>query len=168
MGKTSSILASPFGPIVIAASSKGLTDCRFQDRLSKQIVLMLPQGDRSDPGAHFVQLAETQLREYFAGDRQEFQLPLDLSQGTEFQRRVWTELQRIPHGTTKSYLDVAKAIENPKAVRAVGSANNKNPVSIIVPCHRVIGNDGAMKGYGGGGVDVKRALLALEGWEPVQ
>jgi O-6-methylguanine DNA methyltransferase len=117
-----------------------------------------------------LQLAETQLREYFAGQRQEFNLPLDLSSHgtTDFQLQVWTKLQSIPYGTTKSYFDIAKAIGNPKAVRAVGNANNKNPILIIVPCHRVIGKDGTMKGYGGGGggVDVKQALLALEGWIP--
>lgn len=182
IGNTS-ILASPFGPIFLAASSKGLTHCCFQDPWlspSKQITLPSSAEDCDHHHHHpwkeegtqqhlVLQLAETQLREYFAGQRQEFNLPLDLSSHgtTDFQLQVWTKLQSIPYGTTKSYFDIAKAIGNPKAVRAVGNANNKNPILIIVPCHRVIGKDGTMKGYGGGGgVDVKHALLALERWIP--
>ena len=102
-----------------------------------------------------------QLEEYFAGRRRGFDLPLDL-RGTDFQKRCWQELLKIPHGETRSYAEIARAIGNPAAVRAVGLANGKNPIAIIVPCHRVIGSDGSLTGYGGG-LDVKRQLLELEG-----
>ncbi len=101
-----------------------------------------------------------QLAEYFAGQRQEFNVPLDLV-GTPFQRRVWQELVRIPFGATISYAELAQRIGQPTAVRAVGSANGRNPVSIIVPCHRVIGADGRLTGYGGG-LDKKQWLLDWE------
>lgn len=106
-------------------------------------------------------LAETQLREYFAGERREFSVPLALS-GTPFQREVWAALQKIPYGTVCSYGDLARAVGRPQAFRAVGGANHRNPVSIIVPCHRVIGQDHSLTGYGGG-LPVKEFLLKLEG-----
>lgn len=105
--------------------------------------------------------AYRQLREYLAGNRQEFALPLAL-QGTAFQRRVWDELQRIPYGQTRSYGQIATAVGCPGGARAVGMANNRNPVAVIVPCHRVIGADGSLVGYGHG-LPVKAALLRLEG-----
>lgn len=101
-----------------------------------------------------------QLEEYFAGHRQEFSVKMRLK-GTDFQRRVWQELRQIPYGKTASYGDIAKRIDNPKACRAVGAANGKNPVPIIIPCHRIIGNDGSMTGFGGG-LELKRTLLELE------
>ena len=101
-----------------------------------------------------------QLTEYFAGTRREFDLPL-IQCGTEFQRRVWAELKKIPYGKTISYGELAKKIGSPKAARAVGGANNKNPIAIVVPCHRVIGSGGALVGYAAG-VDKKRFLLELE------
>lgn len=101
-----------------------------------------------------------QLSQYFAGKRKQFDLPLCLK-GTFFQQKVWQALQEIPHGETRSYHDIAVAIGNPKAVRAIGGANHNNPVMIIVPCHRVINKDGSLGGFGGG-VDVKRYLLELE------
>ena len=102
-----------------------------------------------------------QLTEYFAGERKEFQLPIRL-EGTEFQKKVWAALQTIPYGETRTYGEIAKQIGNEKAFRAVGGANNKNTVLIIVPCHRVIGADGSMVGFGGG-LAVKKHLLELEG-----
>jgi methylated-DNA-[protein]-cysteine S-methyltransferase len=102
-----------------------------------------------------------QVEEYFAGVRREFTLPLDL-RGTEFQKRCWQALLEIPYGRTCTYADVARAVGKPRAFRAVGLANNRNPVAIIVPCHRVIGSDGSLTGYGGG-LDVKQKLLSLEG-----
>jgi len=105
-------------------------------------------------------VARQQLEEYFAGDRREFDLPLNLS-GTEFQVQVLEELQRIPYGETTSYGDIAKRIGRPKAMRAVGAANGRNPIPIIVPCHRVIGSSGDLTGFGGG-LDTKAALLRLE------
>lgn len=101
-----------------------------------------------------------QLSEYFAGERRQFELPLCLK-GTDFQRKVWQALREIPYGETRSYQDIAVAIGNSKAVRAIGGANHNNPVMIIVPCHRVIQKDGSLGGFGGG-VDVKRYLLELE------
>ncbi len=104
--------------------------------------------------------ARQQLDEYFGGERREFSLVLD-ADGTKFQRSVWRALCGIPYGATASYGDIAKRIRNPKAVRAVGLANGRNPISIIIPCHRVIGADGSLTGYGGG-IERKRFLLALE------
>jgi methylated-DNA-[protein]-cysteine S-methyltransferase len=101
-----------------------------------------------------------QLQEYFAGQRTRFELPISMV-GTPFQRRVWDALKTVPYGETRSYAQVAKAIGNPAAMRAVGLANGKNPISIIVPCHRVIGSDGSLTGYGGG-LERKRFLLDLE------
>jgi methylated-DNA-[protein]-cysteine S-methyltransferase len=101
-----------------------------------------------------------QLTEYFAGTRREFDLPLD-PQGTEFQLRVLGELRAIPYGETRSYRDIAIAIGNPRAVRAVGGANGSNPLPIVIPCHRVIGSSGDLTGFGGG-MDTKRYLLDLE------
>ena len=108
----------------------------------------------------FIPEAKRQLDDYFAGRRREFDLPLDL-RGTEFQKRVWAELMRIPYGETRSYQDVAAAIGNVKATRAVGAANNRNPVVIIIPCHRVVGKGGALTGYAGG-LEKKGFLLKLE------
>jgi methylated-DNA-[protein]-cysteine S-methyltransferase len=114
------------------------------------------------PGTHPIAIeAARQLRAYFAGELREFDLPLDLH-GTDFQRRVWRELQRIPYGETRSYSQIAAAIGAPQAVRAVGAANGANPIPIVVPCHRVIGAGGKLVGYGGG-LPLKQRLLALEG-----
>lgn len=101
-----------------------------------------------------------QLYEYFKRRRKEFDLPLKL-QGTDFQKSVWQELIKIPYGKTASYLDIAKAVGNPKACRAVGMANNRNNIAIVIPCHRVIGSGGKLVGYAGG-LDVKQKLLDLE------
>ena len=107
--------------------------------------------------------AAEQLIDYLAGNRQTFDLPLD-PRGTEFQKAVWKALLDIPFGEIRSYKQVAEAIGNPKACRAVGMANNKNPILIVIPCHRVIGSDGSLVGYGGG-IDLKEKLLKLEGFE---
>lgn len=104
--------------------------------------------------------AVNELEEYFEGKRKEFDLPIN-AEGTEFQMKVWKALCDIPYGETRSYSDIAKAIGNTKAVRAVGGANNKNPIAIVVPCHRVIGKNGSMVGYGGG-LPMKEYLLQLE------
>ncbi len=103
---------------------------------------------------------ERQLSEYFAGQRQQFDLPIYM-QGTAFQQQVWQALQTIPFGETRSYSDIAQQIDNPQAVRAVGAANGRNPLSIVVPCHRVIGRQGQLTGFAGG-LDAKKYLLALE------
>ena len=104
--------------------------------------------------------AACQLVQYLTGHRKSFELELEPA-GTPFQRQVWEELRRIPYGTTISYADLARRIGKPKAVRAVGAANGKNPLPIVIPCHRVIGKDGSLTGFGGG-LDIKRWLLALE------
>lgn len=119
--------------------------------------------DRTDAECPCPVLAETarQLGEYFAGRRRDFDLPLRAA-GTPFQQRVWAALRAIPYGETRSYGQIAAAVGNPKACRAVGMANNRNPIMIIVPCHRVIGADGRMVGYAGG-VWIKEVLLRLEG-----
>jgi methylated-DNA-[protein]-cysteine S-methyltransferase len=107
-----------------------------------------------------IKKAAAQIEEYLAGKRKQFTLPL-VMHGTEFQTAVWRALQKIPYGETRSYKEIAAAIGRPKAVRAVGMANNRNPISIIVPCHRVIGHDGSLVGYGGG-LPLKQYLLELE------
>jgi O-6-methylguanine DNA methyltransferase len=114
----------------------------------------------AESGNAFLRAAVRQLREYFEGARREFDLPLDL-RGTSFQLQVWRALTRIPHGETRTYAQIASQIGRPKATRAVGSANGRNPLPIIVPCHRVISTGGGLGGYSAG-LDFKRRLLALE------
>jgi O-6-methylguanine DNA methyltransferase len=123
--------------------------------------LSFGEANSQSGGSHeLLTRAALQLEEYFAGSRRVFDLPLDL-QGTAFQLRVWNALLQIPYGETRSYAEIARAVGAPKAVRAVGAANGANPVGIIVPCHRVIGSNGGLTGFGGG-LDLKRRLLALE------
>jgi methylated-DNA-[protein]-cysteine S-methyltransferase len=146
-------IESPLGLLSVARDDVGVT------------ALLLPRGSiavtadwtRDDEGFADVR---TQLDEYFAGHRTDFDLPLHPS-GTPFQQRVWAALRTIPYGETASYGEVAAAIGNPSAFRAVGAANGQNPISIVVPCHRVIGSHGALTGYGGG-LDAKRWLLSHE------
>ncbi len=120
----------------------------------------LSQGEPSE----LQKKALCELKEYFEGSLTEFTLPL-APEGTEFQKRVWRALCTIPYGETRSYGEIAKLIGNPKACRAVGGANNKNPIMIVIPCHRVIGADGSLVGYAGG-TDIKKRLLELEGRHP--
>jgi methylated-DNA-[protein]-cysteine S-methyltransferase len=115
---------------------------------------------RNDPTHLVLMEAERQLRAYFAGELRQFELPLE-PEGTTFQRRVWSELLKIPYGETRSYTEIARGIGAPAAVRAVGAANGANPLPIVVPCHRVIGAGGKLVGYGGG-LPLKRRLLTLE------
>jgi len=117
-------------------------------------------GVPGDPGEQPFAAAASQLKSYFAGQLTEFDLPLAPA-GTEFQRRVWAGLRTIPYGETVSYGELARQLGSPSASRAVGLANGRNPIAIVVPCHRVIGSDGSLTGYGGG-LDRKRFLLALE------
>jgi methylated-DNA-[protein]-cysteine S-methyltransferase len=119
-----------------------------------------PEADWQESARGAVGEAIRQLREYFAGRRSEFELPL-APEGTEFQRTVWNRLREIPYGETISYGELAKRVGNPKASRAVGAANGQNPIPIVIPCHRVIGSNGKLTGFGGG-LPVKEALLALE------
>ena len=146
---------SPIGLLRLVADDQGLREVRFAE----------PRHPRSTPttwvrASEPLAFARTQLQEYFAGDRQLFDLPLH-PLGTPFQLSVWRELARIPYAATASYGDIARRIENPAAVRAVGTANGQNPIPIIVPCHRVIGSNGSLTGFGGG-LPTKQFLLSLE------
>lgn len=149
------ISPSPVGLLLLVGSSDGLQALQFQDGAHPLDIQPTWKKSREP----FRAVLE-QLKEYFDGSRTQFQITLNL-QGTSFQRHVWKALQRIPYGQTVSYGEIAKQVARPKASRAVGAANGQNPVSIIVPCHRVIGSNGKLVGYGGG-LPIKTALLALE------
>jgi methylated-DNA-[protein]-cysteine S-methyltransferase len=153
-------VASPIGALLLVGDGSSLT------------ALHLPESGRTPPvdpawakadrdGDGVLARAARQLGEYFAGERTSFDLPL-AAQGTAFQQRVWDALRTIPYGATASYGEIAAQVGSPGASRAVGLANGRNPISIVVPCHRVIGADGSLTGYGGG-LPAKRALLDLEG-----
>jgi methylated-DNA-[protein]-cysteine S-methyltransferase len=146
---------SPAGRLFLAASAKGLVRLEFEAHKLKSAVSTELRESRSvlDPYLR-------ELDEYFAGERREFSFPLDL-RGTEFQLACWRALLKIPYGETRSYRDIAQAIGHPNACRAVGMSNNRNPIAIVVPCHRVIASSGSLCGYGGG-LDIKRKLLDLE------
>ena len=148
---------SALGPILLARTASGLAGAWFAGQQHHPGALGVPDL----PDDPLLAEAADQLRAYFAGAALAFDLPLDL-QGTPFQRRVWQALLAIAPGCTRSYGDIAAALGAASAVRAVGGAVGRNPVSVIVPCHRVIGRDGALTGYAGG-LERKRALLALEG-----
>jgi methylated-DNA-[protein]-cysteine S-methyltransferase len=152
---------SPLGAITLAATDQGLAGVWFEaQRHSPDTTGWVESHD------HLVLCAAaSQLAEYFAGERQQFDLPLDLSHGTAFQQSVWQALRQIPHGQTCSYGRLGAQIGRGAAVRAVGAAVGRNPLSVIVPCHRVLGADGALTGYAGG-LDRKVRLLALEGASP--
>ena len=147
-------LDTPVGTLLIAGDAAAVLQITFPS-----------QGNAAEAGWVESQRgpvgeAVRQLREYFAGERTDFDLPL-APRGTEFQRSVWRQLQGIPHGETISYGELARRVGNPKASRAVGSANGKNPLPIVIPCHRVIAGDGTLGGFGGG-LGTKQMLLALE------
>lgn len=148
---------SPIGRLMIAASDQGLHAIEFPENSHP-----VARDASWQEGTHPVlELATRQLAEYFAGTRRTFELPL-APQGTDFQQRVWQALRAIPYGQTCSYAELAAAIGQPRAMRAVGAANGRNPIPIIVPCHRVIGADGSLTGFGGG-LPTKIFLLRLEG-----
>jgi methylated-DNA-[protein]-cysteine S-methyltransferase len=151
------MMDSPVGRLTLAASSEGLAAILWENDAPGRVRVNIDALDENDP---VLVDAERQLREYFAGARKHFSVTLDLA-GTEFQRKVWTALLTIPFGETRSYKQIATQIGSPGAVRAVGAANGRNPVSIIAPCHRVIGSGGELTGFAGG-LDVKARLLALE------
>jgi methylated-DNA-[protein]-cysteine S-methyltransferase len=148
---------SPLGPVLIARTGQGLAGVWFEGQKDHPGTLAAPQR----PADPLLVRAVAQLEAYFAGHQRVFDLPLDLH-GTPFQRSVWLALLRIPAGLTRSYGEIAREIGAPNAVRAVGAAVGKNPVSVVVPCHRVIGGNGSLTGYAGG-IERKKALLALEG-----
>lgn len=147
---------SPLGSLYLVASTHGLQQISRQ----KCPVPMAASLKGSAAEIQILMQATLELAEYFAGKRKRFGIPL-APQGTPFQQQVWRELEKIPHGSTCSYKDIALRIKNPKAVRAVGGANGKNPLCIVIPCHRVIAADGSIGGYSGG-LAMKRKLLALE------
>jgi O-6-methylguanine DNA methyltransferase len=151
-------MSSLAGPLVIGVSDTGL------------IALEFDRGRFPPPDSKTTAWRESEsatrdyvreMEEYFSGSRREFAFPLDL-RGTPFQLACWRALLAIPYGETRTYADIARAVGKPQAFRAVGMANNRNPIAIVVPCHRVIASDGTLCGYGGG-LDVKRKLLELEG-----
>jgi len=149
--KTTYYYNSPIGTIKFVCSEDALQEMHFCEEVGKN-----PQSY-----SKIVSTCKEQLDQYFDGKLKEFTIPLDFVNGTDFQRSVWEALQSIPYGETRSYKDIAIKIGNPKAVRAVGGANNKNPIGIVVPCHRVIGSNGKLVGYAGG-LDKKEMLLKLE------
>jgi AraC family transcriptional regulator, regulatory protein of adaptative response / methylated-DNA-[protein]-cysteine methyltransferase len=155
---------SPVGPLLLAAHEAALCLLEFADRrsLAAQIeTLKRRVGRPISPGANpLLEQAKRELAEYFAGERKRFDVPLD-APGTPFEERVWAALREIPYGSTASYADVARSIGSPTAVRAVARANGRNRLAIVIPCHRVIGSDGSLTGYGGG-LWRKKALLDLE------
>jgi len=153
---------SPLGVIILAATEKGLAGLWFDGQKHLPPELTGPTIWPSNPGHPVLQQVISQLTEYFSGQRSNFDVPLDLSYGTAFQQSVWQTLLKIPQGGTASYGEVSQRIGKPAAVRAVGAAVGRNPVSIIVPCHRVMGAGGALTGYAGG-LARKSALLKLEG-----
>lgn len=148
---------SPVGQLQLVAHDQALVAIKWDTEDPKRLRL----ANLIEHQTHSILLkVEQQLDEYFRSQRQVFDVPLDLA-GTEFQQKVWRALQDIPYGQTRSYKEIAEQIGNVKAVRAVGAANGKNPISIIVPCHRVIGASGQLVGFAGG-LDYKQSLLQLE------
>ncbi len=152
---TWSKITSPIGELRLVSNGRALTAIEFAGQHGRE------GAEGSD---RILQAAARQLDEYFRGDRQQFDIALG-AQGTEFQQRVWQALTNIPYGETCTYGDIARDLDKPKAVRAVGAANGKNPIPIIVPCHRVIGSTGKLTGFSGG-LETKRQLLALEAASP--
>lgn len=155
---------SPMGGMIVGSYKDKLCICdwtgrKHRERIDRRIFKKL-NAEYEEGTTDVIQNTILQLNEYFAGERKEFSIPILLT-GTEFQCRVWTELMKIPYGTTISYGELARMLGNPKGVRAVALANGANPISIIVPCHRVIGSDKSLTGYAGG-LEVKKGLISLE------
>jgi methylated-DNA-[protein]-cysteine S-methyltransferase len=150
-------LKSPVGILTLVASDKGLSAILWPQDDPKRVKLPVLTRDDNHP---VLLKVEKELGEYFAGRRTRFTMALDFT-GTDFQKKVWKALLEIPFGETRSYGDIARKLGKPRAVRAVGAANGRNPISIIAPCHRVIGANGALTGFAGG-LTAKKTLLALE------
>ena len=157
MPNHSTTMPSPVGLLTLIASDAGLRAVLWEDDRPGRVRL---DAAVDEPDHPVLRCAERELRDYFAGARQRFTVALD-PVGTVFQQQVWAALLTIPFGETRSYAEIAHAIGNPAAIRAVGAANGRNPISIIAPCHRVIGSNGALTGFAGGLPD-KQHLLALE------
>ena len=145
------IIETPVGYLEITTTLNGVSSIQFKDNITEEY----------SPQNEITKEAAKQLAAYVKGESQTFKMPLDLS-GTEFQKRVWHELQKIPYGTTISYLELARRLGDEKSIRAAASANGKNPIAIVVPCHRVIGSNGDLVGYAGG-LNRKKWLLQHEG-----
>jgi len=155
----STVVDSPVGRLYLAATDEGLTHILFVAQMDHE-----PQAvPGAGAAARIVRETARQLADYFAGRRRDFDVPLAPA-GTEFQRAAWKALAEVPYGETISYAELAQRMERPRAIRAVGAANGANPIPIILPCHRIIGADGTLTGYGGG-LETKRRLLSLEGVE---
>lgn len=152
------LLASPIGPLTVIAEAGAITHVHMGDARHGPADDQL--GPPASPSEEPFAAAATQLAAYFAGDLQEFDLPL-APRGDTFHQRVWALLREIPYGETRSYGDLARALGDRNLAQAVGTANGRNPIAIVIPCHRVIGADGSLVGYAGG-LDRKRFLLALE------
>ena len=150
-------IESPVGKLTLVANAHALVAVLWESETPNRINLDAQSTDGHHP---ILGEAKRQLAEYFAGKRAQFDLPLE-PRGTEFQKKVWQSLRTIPYGKTNSYLEIARAVGSPRACRAVGGATGRNPLSIVVPCHRVIGANGALTGFGGG-LETKAKLLALE------
>jgi methylated-DNA-[protein]-cysteine S-methyltransferase len=151
---------SAWGVLLLASTARGLCGAWFEGQKHLPNFIGWPTRRTA-----FIDQATAQLAEYFAGQRKQFDIPLDLSAGTEFQQSVWCSLLSIDCGELSTYGAIAKSLGKPAAVRAVGAAVGRNPISIIVPCHRVVGSTGALTGYAGG-LERKSALLRLEGTRP--
>jgi methylated-DNA-[protein]-cysteine S-methyltransferase len=151
-------ISSPVGPLRLYADDRGLIAILFQNESPDDFNVSLANEKPDHP---VLRETERQLQAYFAGKLKTFSLPLD-ARGTDFQQQVWDALQTIPYGETRSYAQIARQIGRPKATRAVGAANGRNPLPIVVPCHRVIGANGTLTGFSGG-LTAKTRLLALEG-----
>jgi len=150
-------ISSPVGAMTVVGGERGIRRILWEGDLGHRVQL----GEESRPGRHrLVSQTADELGEYFAGERQSFDVPLDPA-GTPFQRSVWEALAGIPYGTTRTYGELARSIGRPDAARAVGAANGCNPISIMIPCHRLVGADGTLVGYAGG-LDAKRWLLDHE------
>lgn len=152
------VLASPIGPLTVIAEDGAITHVHLGDAKHGPAAEAL--GPEAEPIEEPFASAAAQLAAYFAGDLHEFDLPL-APRGDDFHQRVWALLREIPYGETRSYGDIARALGDRNLAQAVGTANGRNPIAIVIPCHRVIGADGTLVGYGGG-LDRKRFLLALE------
>lgn len=152
---TATISSSLIGKILLIGHDGILEELHFPNKIDKVVL----GEDFEENDAAFAQVTK-QLNEYFSGERQNFQLSIN-PRGTNFQKRVWQELLKIEYGQTTSYSEIALRIGNPKACRAVGLANGKNPIPVIIPCHRIIGKNGSLTGFGGG-LNIKRKLLELE------
>ena len=165
------LFTTPVGPLLLLADDEGLIGVHFEPAEGGHRIDPAWRrageenaGTGATPAVATIVATRAQLTDYFAGARRSFDLPL-VPRGTDFQRRVWQLLREIPYGQTISYAELARRVGNPKAMRAVGAANGRNPLPVVVPCHRVIGADGSLTGFGGG-IERKRWLLEREGYAP--